>query len=409
MRRKSGEDAITLKAAALAFVTILALIPLLAAFSFVGTQLLHRYQERILDVLTSFLPYSESDLVETIEKFVHQAENLQETGALIFVLVGLGAFMTIEETINKIWRVSTRRTLRAKLLSFTLLVFWGPMVIGSGLALLAVLRSRPGFDVLFQESILVRALPFLVSAVGLTMLYWQVPYTQVRFRAAAAGGVLAALLLELLRHTFGLYVSSLTEISRLVYGGFALALFFMVSVQLAWWAVLIGCEVAFVTQHADSLTRSRQLDARWREPWVGLAATLLLGQELRSGRPLQDLDTVSSRLGLAPEALEEALEPLRRAGVVVETGGDARQYLLARPPQDVAVETVLAAYDGGLEELGEALPADLGARLSGVSTALQQSRRRTLADRTLADLLPSATPAVDGPQPVVATGASRTR
>ncbi|MDX1632871.1 MAG: hypothetical protein R3234_13455, partial [Thermoanaerobaculia bacterium] len=49
--RKIGDDAVTLKAAALSFVTILSLVPLLAAFTNVGTRVLVRYQRRVLEIL----------------------------------------------------------------------------------------------------------------------------------------------------------------------------------------------------------------------------------------------------------------------------------------------------------------------------------------------------------------------
>src|SRR6185503_5552009 len=183
---KVADDGVTQRAAALAFVTILALIPLLSAFTFVAAQLLHDYQDRVLRFLTRVLPYSEGEVLANLKQFVDQAETLQTVGFLVFILVGLGAFGTIEETINRIWQVSSRRSLRARLVSFTLLVFWGPLLIGSSYSIMLVLRQREGFDVLFRESILVQAVPFLVSIVGLTMLYWQVPFTRVRFRAALA-------------------------------------------------------------------------------------------------------------------------------------------------------------------------------------------------------------------------------
>ncbi|HEV8630651.1 MAG TPA: YhjD/YihY/BrkB family envelope integrity protein, partial [Thermoanaerobaculia bacterium] len=307
--RKTAADGIAQRAAALAFVTILALIPLLAAFTFVAAQLIHRYQDRVLHFLTSVLPYSEGVVLNNLQRFVSQAESLQEVGFLAFILVGLGAFGTIEETINKIWQVSTRRSLRAKLVSFTLLVFWGPLLIGSCYSAMLLLRARPGFDVLFDQSLLVQSVPLLVSAIGLTMLYWQVPFTRVQFRAALAGGITAALLLEILRRLFRYYVTHLTRVTYVVYGGFALAIFFMISVELAWLAVLLGTEIAYVSQHFGALTQTRGRDARYREAWVGLAALATLVEGLRGGKPVSELDRLAERLGLAPEALRTALEP----------------------------------------------------------------------------------------------------
>ncbi|HXT20090.1 MAG TPA: YhjD/YihY/BrkB family envelope integrity protein, partial [Thermoanaerobaculia bacterium] len=343
--KKSGTDGITQRAAALAFVTILALIPLLAAFTFVAAQLLHDYQDRVLAFLTSVLPYSQKEVLDTLSSFVDQAETLQQVGFLAFILVGLGAFGTIEETINRIWQVSSRRSLRAKVVSFTLLVFWGPLLIGSCYSVLLVLRQRPGFDVLFRESILVQAVPFVVSVVGLTMLYWQVPFTRVRFHAALVGGVTASVLLEVLRRGFTYYVAHFTKGTYVVYGSFALAILFMISLELAWLAVLLGTEVAYVWQHFDALTNTRGLDARFRESWIGLAGLAVLIEGLRTGKPVADLDRLSQRLGVAPEALRGAFEPLVKANLVVETTGEPSGYLLSRDPHELTMATALGAYE----------------------------------------------------------------
>ena len=385
--RRSGADGVTQRAAALAFVTIVALIPLLAAFTFVAAQLLHDYQDRVLRFLTSVLPYSESEILASLERFVEQAESLQSVGFLAFILVGLGAFGAIEEAINKIWQVSSRRSLRAKLVSFTLLVFWGPLLIGSCYSVLLLLRQRPGFDVLFEESVLVQALPFLVSIVGLTMLYWQVPFTRVQFKAALAGGVTAAVLLEVLRRAFRYYVTHFTAGTYVVYGGFAIAILFMISLQLAWLAVLLGTEVAYVAQHFGALTQTRGLDARFREAWIGLAALAVLVEGLRTGKPVSELDRLAARLGVAPEALRSALEPLIKAGLVGEASGEPAGYMIARDPHELTLEKALEAYDRPVEDLLNAMPQPLRDNLEALIGRLRENRRTTLANRSVQQLL----------------------
>jgi membrane protein len=384
--RKASDDGIAQRAAALAFVTILSLIPLLAAFSFVAAQLLDEYRPRVLQLLTGILPFSQDVLVANIERFVEQAESLKEIGFLAFILVGLAAFGAIEETINRIWQVSSRRSIRARLVSFTLLVFWGPLVIGASYSFLLVLRDRPGFDVLFEESILVQAVPFVIGLFGLTMLYWQVPFTRVRFGAALAGGATAALLLEVLRGAFRLYVERM-QVTYVVYGSFALAIFFMIAVQLAWWVVLMGTEIAYVAQHFRALTETRAKNARFREPWLGLAALATMLRGLRDGKPLADAERLGAALGTAPDALRAALEPLVAAGLVVETAGEPAGFLLARDPHELTLEQALAAYERPAEELLAGLPEPLRENLEILLGRLRDTRSTTLAGRSIVQLL----------------------
>jgi membrane protein len=388
LAKQAGEDAITLKSAALSFVTLLSLVPLLAAFSFIGAQVLDRYEEVALSILGQLLPYSEDTILAQLRLWVEQAEAIQHFGLLTFIIVGLGAFVTIEETINKIWQVSSRRSLRAKLLSFTLLVFWGPLLIGSTLSGLLVLRQRPTFDILFRESLLVQSIPLAITLLGFSMLYWQVPFTPVRFRSALAGGAVAAVLIELLRRAFTIYVQGFTQLTYVVYGGFALAIFFMISVQLAWWSVLLGAEVAFVHQHFGTLTRTRHLDARFREPWIGMAVLVALTRGQREGRPITDLDGLAEHLRISSEGIREALAPLLEAGLVVEAAGETSGFVLARDPYTLQLATVFEAYDRPIDELFSALPVELGEHLGAVLSRLRDHRRLGLAERRLVELVP---------------------
>jgi membrane protein len=282
--RKARRDGITLTASALAFITVLALVPLMAAFSFIGARVFHQYNDRALEVFVRVLPYSETTIVDKLDQFLSQAETLQGFGLLGLLIVSISAFATVEQTINKVWHVPRRRPLKVRFLSFTLLLFWGPLLIGATFSALLLLRSRPGFDALFEESLLLNALPFLVTVTGLTMLYWVVPYTTVELRCALAGGVTAALLLELLRQGFTLYIRTFDSMN-VVYGGFALALLFIISIQLAWLIVLIGSEVAYTAQHFRELERTEGQLAALQASWVGLVALAVIGERFARGEP----------------------------------------------------------------------------------------------------------------------------
>lgn len=386
---RSGADAITLKAAALAYVTILSFVPLLAAFSFVGTRVLTAYRQQILEALAGVLPYPEAQIMDFLQEFVSNAETLQRGGTLVFILVSLGAFLTIEETINKIWQVGERRSLRTKLLSFTLLLFWGPLVLGSSFSFLLLLRQRPGLEVLFEEAFVVQALPFLVGTGALTMLYWQVPNTSVRFRSALSGGLVAAVLLEILRQTFGYYVGNITQMNFAVYGSFALAIFFMVSVQLAWFAVLLGCEVAYVTQNFEGLTHSIRLGLRFRGPWIGLAVAAELARGLRGGRPILTDEELAGKLGVAQDAIREALDPLEEAEIVQRgrTESEAEGYLLRRDPNRLPVRSVLAPFDVPIQELLAGVDSAGGPALQALEREIRLRRDDQLGDRALMQLV----------------------
>ena len=151
--------------------------------------------------------------------------------------------------------------------------------------------------------------------------------------------------------------------------------------------MLFGTEVAYVAQHYHALTETRGKDARFREPWIGLAALAKLVDGLREGRPVCELDRLAAEVGTSPEALREALEPLVAARLIVEATGEPSGYLIARDPHELTLERALAAYEKPVEELLAALPQPLRDNLEGLITRLRQNRATTLAGRSVVQLL----------------------
>ena len=410
--RQGYEDSIFLTASALAFVTILSVVPLLAALSFVGARVFSQYPEKSLEVFIQVLPYAEKSLTDKLREFLDQAETMHGFGLAALFATTLFAFATIEETFNKIWNVSRRRPFRYRLLTFLLLLFWGPLLIGVTFSSLILLRQRSAMRELVRGSVLLHLTPFLATVAGLTLLYWLVPSTRVRFRNALAGGLFGAILLEVLRQSFGYYVEFFRGVST-VYGSSAFVLLFMISIELAWTIVLLGSEAAYTAQHFALLSRGLHTHPPVAASWVGLAALAFLaggpaaaGRDEPAGRRREDRaaaagpppssEELASHLSLPARDLERTLHPLLARGLLRETPG--RGYVLGRDAAALRVEEVFDAYEHrarrSVEHLGEALRD----RLERWVAVLAGARAERLGSLTLAELLapPAAAAAAAG-------------
>jgi len=395
--RQSHEDSIYLTASALAFVTILSLVPLLAALSFVGTRVFSQYPEKSLEVFIQVLPYSEKTLTDKLREFLDQAETMHGLGLAALFGTTLLAFATIEETFNKIWNVSRRRPFRYRLLTFFLLLFWGPLLIGVTFSSLILLRQTPAMRELVQGSVLLHLIPFLATVVGLTLLYWLVPSTGVRFRNALAGALFGAILLEILRQSFSYYVEFFRGVST-VYGSSAFVLLFMISIEITWTIVLLGSEAAYTAQHFQLLTRGLHTHPPVAASWVGLAALAFLATSGEEGEPPSS-EELASHLSLPARDLERALHPLLALGLLRETPG--RAYLLGRDPAALRVEEVFDAYEHRARRSVEHIGADLRDRLERWVELLALTRAERLGPLTLAQLLaaPDCAGAAGGTDP----------
>jgi len=382
--RQSHEDSILLTASALAFVTVLSLIPLLTAFSFVGARVFSQYPQRSLEVFVQILPYSDKSVVDKIAEFLDQAETIHGFGVVFFFTTTLLLFATVEESLNKIWNVSRSRPLRVRLVSFILLLFWGPLLIGATFSSLILLRQSPAFRRLIEESILLNVLPFVATAVGLTMLYWVVPYTAVRLRNALVGGLLAGILLEMLRQGFASYVEVFRNVS-VVYGSFAFALLFMISIELTWTIILFGAEAAYTAQHFALLARGLHRHPPVQASWVGLAAVALIARRFNRGEPALSREALADRLSLTTGELERILHPLVTQGLL-KVHGD-HHYGLAADPHELEVEKILAAYDHRARRGAELVGGEIAERLEELIGALAAARSEQLGSLTVAELL----------------------
>jgi membrane protein len=394
--RQSYEDGILLTASALAFVTIFSLIPLLAVFSFVGTRVFSQYPQRSLEVFVQILPYSDKSVVDKIGEFLTQAETIHGVGVLAFIASTLLLYSTVEEALNKIWNVSRQRPFKIRFLSFVLLLFWAPLLVGATFSSLILLRQSPTLRVLFEESILFNVAPFLATVVGLTTLYWVVPYTYVKFRNALAGGLLAGILLEILRQGFGSYVEFFRNVN-IVYGSFAFALLFMISIELTWSIILFGAEASYTAQHFDVLARGLHRNPPVQASWVGLAALVLIARRFARGEPILSLDALAERLSLPRREIERILHPLLTHNLLRPLGDQG--YLLGTDPHQIPVEKVLAAYDHRARRGAELVGGEICERLEDLIGDLAQARADRLESLTVADLLlPRPTAPMEAPQ-----------
>lgn len=392
--RQAHQDGIFLTASALAFVTMLSMVPLLAAFSFVGTRVFNQYQRRSLEVFVQVLPYSDETVVEKLRQFVDQAGTIHGFGILAFFATSLFAFATIEEAFNKIWNVSKRRPVRNRLLSFALLLFWGPLLLGATFTSLILLRQNSALREVFEASVLLQVLPFVATAVGLTMLYWVVPYTRVQVRNALVGGLFAAILLELLRQGFASYVEFFRNVN-IVYGSFAFLLLFMMSIELTWTIVLLGSEAAYTAQNFPALALGPHPNQPLQGTWVGLAALTVVARAAAAGEPPLTHEILAERLQVQPRGLDRVLNPLLSHKLLRSSSGGAG-YILGTAPESLPIERVFAAYDHRARRAVEPVGDAVHDRMEVLIGDLAQARGRQLGELTLAELIAPAPESLDG-------------
>ena len=207
------DDQITVNAGYLAYVTLLSLIPLIAVgvaiFSaFPGFESTRMEIESFL--FTNFVPTSTDVIREHISSFAGNANQMTAVGIGFLAAVALLLIRNVDATLNRIWRIKKKRPMMISFAVYWMVLSLGPVLLGASIGVTSYIVSLvsfadqgiPGFS-----GFLLKLLPYGISMMGFIMLYTLVPNTRVSFRAAVPGALFAALLFELTKKGFALYIS----------------------------------------------------------------------------------------------------------------------------------------------------------------------------------------------------------
>ncbi|WP_284973810.1 virulence factor BrkB family protein [Atlantibacter hermannii] len=240
------QDNMTTLAGNLAYVSLLSLVPLVAVvfalfaafpmFSDVSIQLRHF-------IFANFMPATGDIIQRYIEQFVANSNKMTAVGACGLIVTALLLMYAIDSALNTIWR---SKRARPKVYSFA--VYWmiltlGPLLAGASLVIssyLLSLRWVSGFDSLIDN--VLRIFPLLLSWLAFWLLYSIVPTTRVPARDALVGSMVAALLFELGKKGFALYITMFPSY-QLIYGVLAVIPILFVWVYWTWCIVLLGAEI----------------------------------------------------------------------------------------------------------------------------------------------------------------------
>lgn len=237
-------------AGSLSFTTLLGIVPLVtvalaAAAEFPAFEQWVKVLEAFL--LRYMLPGSASAIVrDYVLGFAERAAQLRGLAIVLVIVTAILVFATIEMEINAIFRAGRGRSYTRRLIVYAVGLTLGPVLVGASISLTTWLVGRSLAAVPIRESLadaFVGAVPFALTAIAFTLLYRMVPAKEVRWIAAIAGGVLAALAFEVAKHAFAWYVRNVPTY-ELVYGAFAALPIFLIWLFVCWVIVLIGAGIA---------------------------------------------------------------------------------------------------------------------------------------------------------------------
>ncbi len=375
------------RSAALAYITLFALVPLLATVAVLYKSFFSVHIQEIVETVTSALPFSSDTVAATLADFVRRATALGGISLVVFIILVFRLFYIIEETLNQIWGVASKRSATTKIFSFTMILFWGPVVMGVGTSLLLWLHGQPWAP---SHSVFVLLDRIAIPLTAFTMVYWLAPFTTVRWTSALVGGTTATVGLALLRAGFIAYIKNFPNIN-LIFGSLALAVIFLTSIFAFWVLVIIGAEASYVAQNLPALMKRPSPDENSQNVDPVFTSVLLAAQCYqriqRDGQP-PSLADLAHDLSLPHRRAKALLDRLVEAGLLAVTGRERQHLIPVKRARDVTLATVADAVSN--PKISADVPPHLDIHGEMVRSLLERGarcRRNVLESATIADVL----------------------
>jgi membrane protein len=356
LRERFREDHLGLTASSLTFTTSIALVPFFTVALAVFTAFpMFAQVQRVLQkwLIDSLIPDNIArQVIGYLTQFAGQASKLGTAGLAVLLVTALALILTIDRTLNGIWRVRRPRPLAQRVLIYWAAITLGPLLLGASLTLTSyaisasrgVVGSLPG-----GVRLLLDTLEFFLLAGGMAALYHYVPNTLVKWGHAWAGGVFVAAGIEVAKKVLAIYLGMVPTYS-MVYGAFATLPILLVWIYVAWTIVLLG---AVIVAYLPSLLTGVARRAGGHGWQFQLALEVLQHLERVRATPAKGL--CGSQLArlmqvdmLQLEPVLETLTGLDWVGQLTEADekAEARYVLLADPdatPMEPLVQRLLLA------------------------------------------------------------------
>jgi len=373
-----ARDALTVRAAALTFATILGAIPFLALVFFVfqtfhlDAEVYQYLSDRLESRLSHSVPSQEEegqasqtpaatpgidsgkelkDLlfrgvgqldqtadgkplenpVEVIVDWAQRGAKSQAVGVagIIFVLGAVfGLMNNIESAFNTIWGLKRTRSWYRMFSDYLTLMLVLPFVVALVISVTAILESdRLRAELGFFGPAL-RGGQYAIIWLAFTAMYFFVPNTRVRFRYALLGGVVAGTLWCLLSWAYVKFQIGMLPKYNLFFSTVAQVPLLLMWVYFGWLILLFGAELTFAYQHEKTFAMERLAQGAsyaYREA-LGLWVMVQLGKRFDEGLPPLSVVALAEQGNVPARLVADTLETLEKAGLATQCDQKSATY-----------------------------------------------------------------------------------
>lgn len=239
-------------AAAMSYFTMMAIVPFcLLVITLFGYLLGHypAFYTFLLRRLVNFFPEVTNEIMQDISKVI-SFKGIGKVALVLYGLLSYQVFASYEAALNAIFKVKKKRRFIFSVLislSVVTLIIALLMLSFAATSIVPLFKALspflPGLKLGKITQFIIRfVVPFILVLLVVTMLYILIPRTRVNFFHSFKGALFTTIFLEIAKHIFTWYVSSVVELGK-IYGPLTAIISFLLWGYYSSSIFLIGAEI----------------------------------------------------------------------------------------------------------------------------------------------------------------------
>jgi len=358
--RRFTEDKVQVRASALTYYSLLALVPILAmGFGIAkGFGYDKDLEQKLLD---NFM--GEEEVLNWLISFARSALDTAKGGviagvglAILFWSV-ISVLSNIESSFNDIWQIKKQRSYVHKFTNYLAAMLIGPIFIilySSGNVFIATQLTNISSQISIVNIspfvvFLMKLFPYVIIWILFVLLYIVMPNTKVKIGSALLAGIIAGTAFQIVQWVYIDMQMFMTR-TNAIYGSFAALPLLLIVMQLSWLIVLFGAELSFANQNIDMYeleNESMQISSYAQRAFNILLLEQIVRRFINGEKPLTAQD-IAVCLKLPIRLVRMVLKDLLGAHLISEVytiNEKIRAYAPAKDIRQFTIKHVIESLD----------------------------------------------------------------
>jgi len=342
------KDKIVLKASAVAYLSILSVVPIVAMIF--GISKGFGLEISIQSELAKLMPGQEVVMNQTFifaQKMLDNAKGGVIAGISILVLffTVMRLLNNVEAVFNSIWGEQTSRTWLRKFTDYLAIVTVAPILIIVSSSLTVFMATQiQGIGERFElvgyvtpfVQFLIQLSSYILIWLLFTLVYVIMPNTKVRFTSGIVGGVIGGTMFQFVQWGFINFQVGVASYNT-IYGSLAALPLFFIFTQLSWTIVFIGGEISYAFQAADTYIpdeKNIKFSALGKKK-IALVVLKSIVKSFEKGDKPYNKRQLSENLDIPHRFVSDAINHLVSSGVLTKSIAEKNERHVYLPSIDI--------------------------------------------------------------------------